>query len=90
MSPENFNISLEFVTVSLVDPSNTSNITLLLFIYVTHLLISHRYVYADVCIFLNNENPSLDMTLHHADVDLSEYEFLDFVDTIQVSETSLY
>jgi len=45
------------------------------------------YVYADVILFLEVELPKLDMTIHSAEVDLTTYEFFDFVDTIQVSET---
>ena len=46
------------------------------------------YVYADVIVFLEIELPILDMTIRSANVDLSMYKFFDFVDTIQVSETT--
>ena len=46
------------------------------------------YVYADVIVFLEVELPRLDMTIHSAVVDLSTYKFFDFVDTVQVSETT--
>ena len=45
------------------------------------------YVYADVILFLEVDLPNLDMTIHSSEVDLSQYKFFDFVDTIQVSET---
>jgi len=47
------------------------------------------YVYADVTIFLEIKLPVLDMKIRTAtNVDLSKYKFFDFVDTVQVSETS--
>jgi len=46
------------------------------------------YVYADVIIFLEIDLPKLDMTQHCANVNMSEYKFFDFVDTVQVSETT--
>ena len=46
------------------------------------------YVYADVIVFLEVDLPTIDMTVHTSDVDLSKYKFFDFVDTIQVSETT--
>eukprot|EP00938_MAST-03A_sp_MAST-3A-sp1_P000489 g489.t1 len=46
------------------------------------------YVYADVILFLEVDLPDLDMTPHSASVDLSMYTFFDFIDTIQVSETT--
>jgi len=46
------------------------------------------YVYADVILFLEIELPKLDMTIYSANVNLSKYKFFDFVDTIQVSETT--
>jgi hypothetical protein len=46
------------------------------------------YVYADVILFLEVDLPTLNMTVHSAIANLSEYKFFDFVDTIQVSETS--
>jgi len=46
------------------------------------------YVYADVIVSLEVELPKLDMTIHSAKVNLSKYKFFDFVDTIQVSETT--
>ena len=46
------------------------------------------YVYADVILFLEVDLPDLDMTAHAAKVDLSMYKFFNFIDTIQVSETS--
>ena len=46
------------------------------------------YVYADVIVFLEVDLPTIGMTVHTSDVDLSRYKFFDFVDTIQVSETS--
>ena len=44
--------------------------------------------YADVIVFLEVPLPDLDMTIRSAKVDLSQYKFFDFVDTVQVSETS--
>ena len=46
------------------------------------------YVYADVIIFLEVELLRVDMTIRCADVNLSRYKFFDFVDTVQVSETT--
>ncbi len=46
------------------------------------------YVYADVIIFLEVDLPKVDMTVHSASVDLTTYKFFDFVDTVQVSETT--
>ena len=46
------------------------------------------YVYADVIVFLEVPLPDLDMTIRSAKVDLSQYKFFDFVDTVQVSETN--
>ena len=46
------------------------------------------YVYADVILFLEMDLPKLDMTQHCAKVNLSQYKFFNFVDTVQVSETT--
>ena len=46
------------------------------------------YVYADVILFLEVDLPDLDMTARAANVDLSMYKFCNFIDTIQVSETT--
>ena len=46
------------------------------------------YVYADAILFLEVDLPDLDMTVHSANVDLAMYTFFDFIDTIQVGETT--
>jgi hypothetical protein len=46
------------------------------------------YVYADVVVFLEVKPPSVDMTVHSATIDMSEYTLFDFIDTVQVLETT--
>jgi len=46
------------------------------------------YVYADVVLFLEIEPPSVDMTVHAATIDMSEYTLFDFIDTVQVCDTT--
>jgi hypothetical protein len=46
------------------------------------------YVYADVVVFLEIEPPSVDMTVHAATIDMSEYTLFNFIDTVQVCDTT--
>ena len=46
------------------------------------------FVYADVALILDLESPKVDMTVHTATIDMSEYKFYDFIDTVQVHETA--
>ena len=50
--------------------------------------LNSMYVYADVVLFAEPEFPSLDMTVHTATVDVSMYEFIDYIDITQVFETT--
>ena len=46
------------------------------------------FVYADVILCLDVDCPKVDMTVHAAKIDVSEYKFHDFIDTVQVYETT--
>jgi hypothetical protein len=50
--------------------------------------INSMYIYADVIVFLELEPPSLDMTIHSAIIDMSDYRFFDFIDVVQVFATT--
>ena len=50
--------------------------------------INSMYVYADVVVFLEVDPPSVDMTVLTATIDMSEYALFDFMDTVQVFETT--
>jgi len=46
------------------------------------------YIYSDVILLLETDLPEVDMTVHRAEIDISKYEFCDFVDTVQVLKTT--
>ena len=47
------------------------------------------FLYADVVLVLDNlESPKVDMTVHTAKIDMSEYTFYDFIDVVQVFQTT--